>query len=57
MRYHNTLSKLRGETVEVSSNQLVIKTPFQTGIGVFVEISKQAVRYQDTLSNRDRNDC
>ena len=57
MHYHNTLSKLRGDTVEVSSKQLVINTPCQTGIGVFVEISKQAVRYQDTLSNRHRNDC
>ena len=43
MHYHNILSKLRGETVEVSSEQLVIMTPCQTGIGMIVEISKEAV--------------
>ena len=48
---------LRGETVEVSSKQFVIKTPCQTGIGVLFEISKQAACYQDTLSNRHRSDC
>ena len=48
---------LRGETAKVSSKQLVIKTPCQTGIGVLFEISKQAACYQDTLSNRHRSDC
>ena len=48
---------LRGETVEVSSKQLVIKTPCQTGIEVFAEVSKLAVCYEDTLSNRHKSDC